>query len=332
MFKLKDNSRLRVFLDNTGHNQLPNSFPFPILSWEMQTRILTLNLLDHTNPYIVICSAFLEWAIERRAFLICELDQILKQEIEPVGKEKGSSMETNTMGETITNQGLNQDNNMAFTGIFDTEFHTRDTETKRLIYIGKFSFLLSPIFALIINADECGSRTNMLFSYDEAWKLALRYIHQRREHIVDHKNQNIIILKNDLLRLAFRVNSLHISQLGRLIRSQLYHPTLNESDNTLLRRAPLYNRGIIGRRFPAESTEATNPNINKTDFQTNTTYTYQSGYASMDTPRQETESSIGKRNSGTSPRIIRPITYPPLVTQRYNHTEEEKNHTHRQAN
>ena len=177
MFKLKDNSRLRVFLDNTGHSQLPDSFPFPILFWEMQTRILTLNLLDHANPLIVICSSLLEWAIERRAFQTCELGQILRQEVESVDKAKGLSMNACTMGETDTNQDSKQDNNMNFTGIFDTEFHTRDTEIKRLIHIGNFSFLLSPIFALIINADECGSRTNMFFSYDEAWKLAMRYIH-----------------------------------------------------------------------------------------------------------------------------------------------------------
>ena len=70
MFRLRHDSRLQIFLNATGPHPMPKYFQWTYLVWEMQTRILSLKLLDLSNPVIVICSSLLEWTIQRKSFLI----------------------------------------------------------------------------------------------------------------------------------------------------------------------------------------------------------------------------------------------------------------------
>ena len=250
MFRLRSDSRLQVFLNNTGSNPMPKYFQWMYLVWEMQSRILSLKLLDLTNPIIVICSSLLEWAIQRKSFLIYELERILEQEVEFDTKIKDSPIVLNPIDEMHPNRRWFQTIAMSFTGIFDVNFDKRDAEILKVIHGGKVSLVLDPFFALIMNASESSSRTNMMFSYNEAWQLTIRYILQRKDHLIDSKSPDIMVLKNDPLRFAFKVNSLHKDQLGKLVRSQLYLPAPRISNNSPLWKSPNFNKNAVGKKLP----------------------------------------------------------------------------------
>ena len=250
MFRLRHDSRLQIFLNATGLHPMPKYFQWTYLVWEMQTRILSLKLLDLSNPIIVICSSLLEWTIQRKSFLIYELEKILEQEVEFDTKIKDSPILLNPIDEMNPNRRWFQTITMSFTGIFDANFDRRDAEILKVIQEGKASLMLDPFFALIMNASENRSRTNMMFSYNEAWQLTIRYIMQRKDHLIDSKSPEIIVLKNDPLRFAFKVNSLHKDQLGKLVRSQLYLPAPKIPNSYPIWRRPSFYKSAIGKKIP----------------------------------------------------------------------------------
>ena len=220
MFKFKDNSRVKVFLKNTGTSFIPESFCWTHLVWEMQNRILQENLLDVSNPAIVLCSQLLEWAIEKKAFLIYELDNILKKEVEPQVEALNPPIVINPID--IQYPNLRWFNTINLTGLFDAEFQKKDDEILAHIYYDSNRFTLDPYFASITNSNSLNTqKLRTHFSYNEAMNLTTRYIYQRQNHLLDKRNPDILIIKDDPLRFAFRVNSVHRTQLEKLVRSQL---------------------------------------------------------------------------------------------------------------
>ena len=317
MFRLRSDSRLLIFLNNTGSNPMPKYFQWTYLVWEMQSRILSLKLLDLSNPIIVICSSLLEWAIQRKSFLIYELERILEQEVEFDTKMKDPPIVMNPIDEMHPNRRWFQTIAMSFAGIFDVNFDKRDAEILKIIHGGKVPLVLDPFFALIMNASESSSRTNLTFSYNEAWQLTIRYILQRKDHLIDSRSPDIMVLKNDPLRFAFKVNSLHKDQLGKLVRSQLYLPAPRISSNPSW-KTPNFNKNAVEKKLPMA--EPTYQLFNSQPIN-NPLRSYLPNQSGNQTHTSMAQSDNRKRYqnqlSYTSSTLPRPMTIQPEYNPRY---------------
>ena len=126
-----------------------------------------------------------------------------------------------------------------------------------------------------------------------------------------------MVLKNDPLRFAFKVNSLHKDQLGKLVRSQLYLPAPRISSNPLW-KTPNFNKNAVERKLPMA--EPTYQLFNSQPIN-NPLRSYLPNQSGNQTHTSMAQSDNRKRYqnqlSYTSSTLPRPMTIQPEYNPRY---------------
>ena len=160
------------------------------------------NLFDPNNPRIVLCSEALEMALDRKAFSLDQMEQVIVHHL---------------LRENL---------------IFDvpklpiTIIYRKNVIFKTYNGPSSLQFLLQPKFLSLLKTTEKCQIPKYLFTYSEILKLFTKYILSQRDLIIDDRNLYIAIIQNHPLELVFNVKAFHKKQSRELIDKQLIFSNL----------------------------------------------------------------------------------------------------------
>ena len=191
-FTFKDGAPLKRFIQQAT-SSTEESFTLREILNTLKEVITTQKLYDETNPSIIICSEELEAVLDRKALHVNQIRELIMAQLTP---DNRPPHEPNG-SEPITSPRY--------------EPH----------------YVLKPALRRVFESMETFNREQTVFRYGEITALLSTYILNNRHLLIDIRNISVLMIQDDPLGEALRVNTLHRSQINALLKTAIIpvHPT-----------------------------------------------------------------------------------------------------------
>jgi len=223
LVKFKKDSSLEQFLLQKSGNKV-KAFTFKQILVLLYNVIQTEKLYDSRNPSVILCSEELEGALNKRAFHITELRDLVISQIE---------------------------NNVEFTYQYRFEkdpFYL----AKRFFGNQNTKFGVQPAFLCILRSVEGVDQTRTEFSMTEILELLSKYIMSKEATLIDDRSDKIAIVKNDPLGEVFKVAAFDRCQVRTLVDKQLVCLSLKQEAAWMVVRCLKSNKDVDKLDIPRE--------------------------------------------------------------------------------
>ena len=189
----RENSSLLFYLNLKFGDKYP-TFTFLQILQALKHVIIEENLYDPCNTSIIICNQQLENALDRKAFHVAQLRQIIFPHL--------------VNSAEIT---------------FPEMVQTKTTLVERRRFFGSLEtkFTLQPDFLKVIRTASGPLCTKTIFSVRDILIAFSKYIKLNQQQFLDHRNIQVAIVSDNLLAKAFKLSAFHKCQTRTLIDSQL---------------------------------------------------------------------------------------------------------------
>ena len=191
-FTFKDGAPLKRFIQQAT-SSTEESFTLREILNTLKEVITTQKLYDETNPSIIICSEELEAVLDRKALHVNQIRELIMAQLTP---DNRPPHEPNG-SEPITSPRY--------------EPH----------------YVLKPALRRVFESMETFNQEQTVFRYGEITALLSTYILNNRHLLIDIRNISVLMIQDDPLGEALRVNTLHRSQINALLKTAIIpvHPT-----------------------------------------------------------------------------------------------------------
>lgn len=215
IFKFKPQSRLRRFIaSKEGGCYDTTLFKLATILTVLKDIIRGEGLYDEKNPYIILCSAELELALDMKALHVSEIrDLVLKHLIK-------IDIETFLVRCSINEGRLTPIAEITTPTTAQQPMHVNQTSTIPIIN-KEDKFICKPKFLLVLHTMPEVDKNRTTFTYGETTLFLSNYILRNKEKFFDLRNIKVAIVKDDLLGDAFGVNAFHRCQVDKLLIEQL---------------------------------------------------------------------------------------------------------------
>lgn len=213
-------------------------------------------MCDQRNPYIILCSPLLEKALNMKAFHVCEMPELLlnqlvclseiqqkkyRTHIVEIYQNLPENQQTKYQMYVQKNQNQMEDHKI----IQEQETHQSTMKKKEITKIDPEEFKNPTAQFRMSNklkAVLCAKSELQTFKYLEITAMLSNYLLSRKESIfLDPRNIKIAFIAFDPLSHAFEMNVFHRIQVTGLLRKQLILVKTHQDTSLLRKRLMLVN-------------------------------------------------------------------------------------------
>ena len=179
----------------------------------IQDACLGERLADMRNSHMVLCSADLEHALDRKAFHTADCHDLVLCQVTPLRDQALRDKPVRAPGEGIRNRPDPPQRVLRRVSLELWDMVYKSPWTAR--------FTLRPLFAVVAShvREAITGETKLL--YREVVQILADYLEKKRTDLYDHREPRVAIVKGDALGDAFEVDAFHHRQAETLLLTQL---------------------------------------------------------------------------------------------------------------
>jgi hypothetical protein len=214
---------------STLHRQLQLRFPQIITAqriyvlhqilWLINQIILTDQLYDKENPYVIVCDAFLDTALNVHALHTTQLKEMVLRQMMDTGTSQTQIQKDNTPkmeyryfdGQNNTRATIPTWANMKAKAIeyrLNIDPHHNDEDLYRLD---------QDFYEEMIKVPQ--NERKFVYKYNDILWMFYRYIHHNKNTIVDNRNVKVLTIKNTPLKNIWGTDTIASCQVHYFIQS-----------------------------------------------------------------------------------------------------------------